>query len=193
MIHLSAESEPMPYESQILKEGIKMKFGIAIFPSKSVQDEANSFRKRYDPHYALIPPHITLKESFDADEELIEELTSELKTIANRLEPFTINVNKVSTFAPVTNTIYLKVEPIQILQDLSEELQEGKFPRKQEHTFVPHITIAQKLSHDEYSDVFGQLKMMNLQYEDTIDRFQLLYQLENGSWTVHETFVFGKE
>lgn len=170
-----------------------MKFGIAIFPSKSVQDEANSYRKRYDPHYALIPPHLTLKESFDADEELIDELIVELKKIANETEPFTINVNKVSTFAPVTNTIYLKVEPIQVLQDLNEKMQQGKFPGNQEHTFVPHITIAQKLSHDEYSDVFGQLGMKNIQFEDTIDRFQLLYQLENGSWTVHETFVFGKE
>ncbi|GAB3789756.1 YjcG family protein [Virgibacillus kimchii] len=170
-----------------------IKVGIAIFPSKEVQDEANSYRKRYDPHYALIPPHLTLKESFYADEKLIDELTVELKKIANETEPFTINVNKVSTFAPVTNTIYFKVEPIQVLQELHDKMHEGKFPKEKEHSFVPHITIAQKLSHDEYSDVFGQLGMKNIKFEDTVDRFQLLYQLENGSWTVHETFVFGEE
>lgn len=168
-------------------------YGIALFPSKEIQDEANSYRKRYDPHYALIPPHITIKEAFEADDETIDTLVTELKHIANETEPFTININKVSTFAPVTNTIYLKVEPIQELIDLYEKMQQGKFPKNEEYNFVPHITLAQKLVHDEYSDVFGSLQMKDNKYEDYIDRFQLLYQLGNGSWTVHESFVFGKE
>ncbi|MFD1040692.1 YjcG family protein [Virgibacillus byunsanensis] len=170
-----------------------MKYGIAIFPSKPVQDEINSYRKRYDPHYALIPPHLTLKEAFEADDDTIYELITELKHIANEQEPFTININKVSTFAPVTNTIYLKVEPIQELDDLFDKMQTGKFPKNMEYNFVPHITIAQKLSHDEYSDVFGSMQMKDIKLQDTVDRFQLLYQLENGSWTVYDSFVFGKE
>ncbi|WP_100011501.1 YjcG family protein [Lentibacillus sediminis] len=170
-----------------------MNYGIAIFPTKQIQDEANSYRKRYDPHYALIPPHITLKEQFEASDSLIDELVTELKRIANDTDPFTININKVSTFAPVTNTIYLKVEPIQELIDLQEKMHQGDFPDNQEFSFVPHITIAQKLVEDEYSDVYGSLKMRQFKLEDEIDRFQLLYQLENGSWTVYETFVFGKE
>ncbi len=39
-----------------------MKFGVVIFPSKKLQDLANSYRKRYDSHYALIPPHLNVKE-----------------------------------------------------------------------------------------------------------------------------------
>ncbi|WP_085992697.1 YjcG family protein [Oceanobacillus senegalensis] len=170
-----------------------MKYGIAIFPSKSIQDEANSYRKRYDPHYSLIPPHITLKESFHTDEDQLGELITELKHIANDTKPFTININKVSTFAPVTNTIYFKIEPIQDLIDLQQKMHEGKFENNSKHAFVPHITIAQQLADDEYSDVFGTLKMSKFKFEDKIDRFQLLYQLDNNSWTVHETFVFGKE
>lgn len=170
-----------------------MKYGIVIFPSKPIQDEANTFRKRYDSHYALIPPHITLKPGFEADDNVISELIVELKKIANATKPFTININKVSTFAPVTNTIYFKVEPNQALSDLQRKVHEGKFTNNMEHPFVPHITIAQDLRDDEYSDVFGQLKMNRFKFEDEIDRFQLLYQLENGSWTVYETFVFGKE
>lgn len=169
------------------------KYGIAFFPSKKIQDEANSYRKRYDPHYALIPPHITLKDGFEADDETIDELVTELKHVANDTDPFTININKVSTFAPVTNTIYLKVEPIQELIDLHKKLHSGKFPKNEEYIFVPHITLAQKLVHDEYSDVFGSLQMKKNQFEDFVDRFQLLYQLDNGSWTVFESFVFGNE
>jgi 2'-5' RNA ligase len=170
-----------------------MKYGIVIFPTKEVQDEANSYRKRYDPHYALIPPHITLKAPFEADQQIMEELIIELKHIANETKPFTININKVSTFAPITNTIYFKLEPRPELIDLYAKMHSGKFPRNQEYAFVPHITIAQSLSHDEYSDVYNSLRMKKIEIEDKIDRFQLMYQLNNGSWTVHETFVFGKE
>ncbi|ASK60740.1 hypothetical protein CFK37_00210 [Virgibacillus phasianinus] len=170
-----------------------MKYGIVIFPSKPVQDKANSYRKRYDPHYALIPPHITVKEAFEASDDEIHQLIPELRAIANNTEPLAININKVSTFAPVTNTIYMKVEASQELVNLYEKLQSGNFPVNKEFNFVPHITIAQKLSDQEYADVYGSLTMKDMQLEDKIDRFQLLYQLENGSWTVYESFIFGKD
>ncbi|MFC4024442.1 YjcG family protein [Oceanobacillus longus] len=170
-----------------------MNYGIAIFPSKPIQDQANALRKRYDPHYSWIPPHITLKEKFEADDNKLNELISELKTIANATEPFTINIDKVRSFAPITNTIYFKVEPIQVLLDLQEKMNTGKFKDTNKHPFVPHITIAQDLLDDEYSDVYGRLEMEEFHLEDQVDRFQLLYQLDNGSWTVYETFVFGKE
>lgn len=170
-----------------------MKYGIAIFPSRPIQDQANSFRKRYDPKYSLIPPHITLKESFEATEDQLQEIVGELKNIANSTQPFKININKVSTFAPMNNTIYYKVEAVEPLMELQGKLNSGKLEQKNKHPFVPHITIAQDLVHDEYSDVYGRLKMENFQYEDKVDRFQLLYQLENGSWTVYDTFVFGRE
>lgn len=170
-----------------------MNYGIAIFPSKPIQDQANGYRKRYDPHYSLIPPHITLKDSFEANDGKVNELITELKHIANATEPFKININKVSTFTPVTNTIYFKVEPVQELLDLQAKMHMGMFDNNNEHPFIPHITIAQDLVHDEFSDVLGRLKMEEFQFEDTVDRFQFLYELDNGSWTVYETFVFGKE
>ncbi|GAB4073975.1 YjcG family protein [Barrientosiimonas marina] len=170
-----------------------MHYGIVIFPSKPVQDEINAYRKRYDPHYTLIPPHLTLKEAFDTDDAKITELITELKYIANETKPFDLTVNKVSTFAPVTNTIYLKVEPVQPLYDLAEKMQSGKFPDNRTYSFVPHITMAQDLSQDEYSDVYGSLSMKDIQLTDKIDRFHLVYQLDNGIWNVHESFIFGKE
>ncbi|WP_028782092.1 YjcG family protein [Thalassobacillus devorans] len=169
-----------------------MKYGIAIFPPKKIQDVANSYRKRYDPHYALIPPHITLKEPFEAEDNEIKEMVPYLKEIAKETQPFEIDINKVSSFTPITNTIYLKIEPDDTIMALNEKLYADHLPGEQEHSFVPHITIAQKLSDDEYSDVYGTLRMKGFDLKETVDRFQLLYQLDNGSWTVYETFVFGE-
>ncbi|MBB6453075.1 2'-5' RNA ligase [Salirhabdus euzebyi] len=170
-----------------------MKYGIAIFPSKAVQDIANSYRKRYDPNYALIPPHITVKERFDATEEEIKEITAELHNIAKETKPFPLIIKKVSSFSPVTNTVYLKVEPVEGLIELSNKFYEGIFPNERTYAFVPHITIGQELSTDEHSDVYGSLQMEKFDIHEQVDRFQLLYQLENGSWSVHETFKFGED
>ncbi len=173
--------------------GNDMKYGIALFPSKKLQDLANSYRKRYDTHYALVPPHLTLKTAFDADDNEITVIAKELRNVAKTLNPVHISIKKVSSFSPVNNVIYLKVEPTVELKTLHEKLHTGQLSSKPEYAFVPHITIGQNLSDDEHSDVLGSLKMLDIHHEELIDRFHLLYQLENGSWTVYETFLLGKE
>lgn len=165
-----------------------MKYGVAVFPSKQLQDIANSYRKRYDPHYELITPHMTLKDPFEANDAEIKDVAEELKNIAKRQKPFKLRANRVSTFSPVTNTLYFKVEPTPEIISLYDDLHSDFFGGKPDHSFVPHITIAQKLSDSEHSDVFGQLKMAGINHEEIIDRIHLLYQLEDGSWTVYETF-----
>ncbi|MGM9927308.1 MAG: YjcG family protein [Bacillus sp. (in: firmicutes)] len=172
-----------------------MKFGIVIFPSKKLQDQANSYRKRYDPHYTLIPPHLTLKYPFDSTEEQVNELAETIKDVSNQCEPFQLKVLKVSSFKPVNNVIYLKVELNKALDNLQKKLHNLLIDQDvdPEFTFVPHITLGQKLSNDEHSDVLGQLSMLDVTHEETIDRIHLVYQLENGSWTVYETFRLGKD
>lgn len=165
-----------------------MKYGIAAFPSKEMQDIANSYRKRYDPQYAKITPHMTLKDAFRADDAKIKEIASEIEKIAKRHSPFTMHVTKVSSFAPVTNTLYLKVEQTPELMSLHEDLHSDFFGGPPQFQYVPHITIAQQLSDSEHADIYGQLKMAGMDHKETIDRFHLLYQLEDGSWQVYETF-----
>lgn len=169
-----------------------MNFGIAYFPSKEIQDAANSYRKRYDPRYSLLPPHITLKDSFTIEKGKLDEIVTELKRIASETKPLPVQIHKVSSFQPVTNTIYFKVVPDEGILLLEEKLHQGIFKDTRKHPFVPHVTLAQDLTHVEFTDILGRLNMENHQYEDTMDRFQLLYQLENEQWTVHETFVFGR-
>jgi 2'-5' RNA ligase len=170
-----------------------MKFGVVIFPSKKLQDLANSYRKRYDPHYALIPPHLTLKNAFNATEEEVKHLASQLREIATNYDALKLKASKYSSFHPVNNVIYMKIEPTAELEGLQSEINEKLDHEKSEYAFVPHITIGQKLSNDEHSDVYGSLKMHTFEHEEVVDRFHLLYQLENGSWTVYETFRLGKE
>ena len=80
-----------------------MKYGIALFPSKKLQDLANSYRKRYDPHYALVPPHLTLKTEFEASDENLKKITQEIRKTAQDANPLKISIKKFSSFSPVNN------------------------------------------------------------------------------------------
>ncbi|PYZ97776.1 hypothetical protein CR205_04065 [Alteribacter lacisalsi] len=168
-----------------------MKYGIAIFPSKKLQDIANSYRKRYDSHYSLIPPHVTIKEAFTAEEDELPEILEEIQSVAGTVDPFTMEVYKFGSFHPVTNTIYMKVRENETLSALRNRLNSGKLEHHYDYQFVPHITIGQELDNDECSDVFGRLKMETVNHEEKVDRISLLYQLDNNMWTVYETFRLG--
>jgi len=170
-----------------------MRYGIAVFPSKKMQDLANSLRKRYDPHYALIPPHLTLKAPFELDESQIKDALGKINDIAKSSSPFTLRVLKVGSFHPVNNVIYLRVQHTEGLMAVHDKLNEGNLKREEPYSFVPHITIAQNLSDAEHADVYNSLRMRKIEHEETIARFQLLYQLENESWTVYETFHLGRK
>lgn len=165
-----------------------MKFGIVAFPSKNLQDLANTYRKRYDPHYAHITPHITLKDLFDADNKQIGEISTKIQEISKKFAPLKIHASRISSFFPVTNTIYFKIEPTPQLENIHAELQTQLNIGAPKHVFVPHITIGQKLSASEHDDIFGQLRMFGVNEQESIDRIHLVYQLEDGSWTTYETF-----
>jgi len=165
-----------------------MKYGIVAFPSKKLQDLANTYRKRYDPHYAQITPHMTLKDSFDATEEDIQSIIKQLDELTANYAPLTIHASRISSFFPTTNAIYFRIEPTEQLVAFNEAIQEKVPFGEPKHVFVPHITIAQKMTDSEHDDIFGQLRMTGVDEKDTIDRIHLLYQLEDGSWTTYETF-----
>lgn len=169
-----------------------MKYGVVIFPSKKLQDLANSYRKRYDPRYALIPPHITLREAFEYDGDA-NDFTNIIRDIAKKYEPIHLEFLKVSSFAPITNAIYFKIRKTAELEKLHKELYEKLPGDPPKHPFVPHVTIGQELSNDEHSDVYGSLRMLGIKHSEIADRIHLVYQLENGTWATYETFRLGKE
>ena len=55
-----------------------MNYGIVAFPSKELQDFANAYRKRYDSHYAQLPPHITLRSTTESTETTLQELADQV-------------------------------------------------------------------------------------------------------------------
>jgi 2'-5' RNA ligase len=169
-----------------------MKYSIVVFPSSKVQEVANSYRKRYDPTYALIPPYIRLKEAFDIEESELPKLVSHLEEVASSTESFTAHFHRVSSFHPTTNVIFFAVQNKESFEQLHQKIAEHCVSLKETYAFVPHLTIGRDLSDDELRDVTGQLSMLKLDLTSEIDRFHLVYQLEDGIWSVYQTFLLKK-
>lgn len=169
-----------------------MKYSIVIFPSSKVQEVANSYRKRYDPAYALIPPYIRLKESFQLEEAELPRLVAHLEQVASSTQSFSTRFHRVSSFHPTNNLIYLAIQNKEPFEQLHRKLLELDADHKESYAYVPHLTIGRELTDDELKDVTGQLGMKKFDLSTEVDRFHLIYQLEDGIWSVYQTFLLQK-
>ncbi|MED4586517.1 YjcG family protein [Brevibacillus choshinensis] len=169
-----------------------MMYSIVVFPSSKVQEVANSYRKRYDSAYALIPPYIRLKEGFELDETNLPELVSHLEQVASSTDSFTAQFHRVSSFHPTTNVIYLALQNKEPFTQLHQKIANQCVNEKETYAYVPHLTIGRDLSDDELRDLTGQMSMAKIDLTSEVDRFHLIYQLEDGIWSVYQTFLLKK-
>src|SRR5690625_1524805 len=149
-----------------------MKCGIVIYPSENIQTEINNLRKRYDPEYPLIKPHITLKTRFDIDKNSLKILIDELIELTKDIQHFKIKQNDE-------------------LEKIYNDLYKGIVPKEKFTTFVPHITIAQNLNPDEFVDIYTSLSMQDYNFKDTINQLNIVYELTDGTWETYKSFTFG--
>ncbi|CDZ99205.1 2',5' RNA ligase family [Jeotgalicoccus saudimassiliensis] len=170
-----------------------MKFGIALFPSKKLQDTVNQYRKRYDARYSYIAPHITVKEAFEAEEHEKPQIAEFIKQVAAKHQPTEIEIKKVSSFAPKKQVVYFKVEPNETLSSIHDAFNEGGFYGKASHPFVPHFTLAQEDTAQKFEDTLSHLQMIGIEHSETLDKISLCVQLDNGIWHVTETFKLGQQ
>jgi len=166
-----------------------MQFGIAIFPEKEVQDAANSWRVRHDPHYCHIPPHMTLREAEDWSDEQLQQAIKQIEAVAGQTAPFQVTFNRVSTFFPVSPVLYYALEDPAPVIRLHEALCSGPLAISQsQYVYTPHVTIGQKMTEGELHDLHGKLKISQIHYISHVDRIHLLYQTDQGAWTAYQSF-----
>ncbi|UDI78695.1 2'-5' RNA ligase family protein [Staphylococcus taiwanensis] len=166
-----------------------MNIGLALIPSKSFQDEVNGYRKRYDTEYARIMPHITIKSHFEINDAELDSVKEEVKKRLEGFGPVEVHATKASSFKPTNNVIYFKVAKTDELEQLFDKFNTEDFHGEAEHPFVPHFTIAQGLSSQEFEDIYGQVELAGVDHKETIDELSLLsYDEDDDKWKVIDTF-----
>ncbi|MDF2963088.1 MAG: hypothetical protein K0S39_4823 [Paenibacillus sp.] len=160
-----------------------MLYGIAVFPSKEIKEIANRYRRRYDPQYSFIEPHLTLRAKEAWTEDQLHTIAGHLQQITARQSPLRLHFNRFSTFYPVNNVIYMALSNTEPMHALYSKVCTGILEElNKPYTYTPHLTIAQNLNDDELHDVFGSLRPQALDLSFTVDRIELLQRSEDGIW-----------
>ena len=144
---------------------------IMIFPRFSNQEMINEIRKKYDPLYGLVEPHITLVFPFQS-EMSDEKLSLEMDKCLGKTNSFSLILQGISRQKDTYgNYIFLNVksgrqEIIELHKSLYLGLFDGQFPK----SYIPHMTIGNLDSEVKMEAVYDTLKNMETCFETMIEK-----------------------
>ncbi|MFE5319799.1 2'-5' RNA ligase family protein [Paenibacillus sp. NPDC056579] len=167
-------------------------YGISVFPSKEIEQFANHYRRRYDPHYPNIRPHLSLIRKEAWSEEQLQSIIGRITGALAGMKRSELHFNRFSTFYPVQNVIFMALSDPYPIQRLYDTIQGVLLPG--EHTnkpaaFTPHLTVAQGLGNDELHDVLSSLRNTRLDLRCVVDSVSVLQQNKDGLWNELQTIA----
>jgi 2'-5' RNA ligase len=178
-----------------------------IWPDAETQKSVNEIRKKYDPHFTIIAPHITI--IFPTDIEIpIEDVISRLANAVEGFRPFDVRLNRVSSvnllasdwpdgtaallaYPNAENAIFLlsgkgSVEILELKERLSVALGLDT-PLIQ---YPPYLTLGQTLSKKAYEAALRALSGYVPDYSFPVEGFDLLTQTASGGWQTARRIEF---
>ena len=142
--------------------------GLEILIFGPAAEEINLWRKRYDPTYLEVDPHITLAYPPFVPLEEWEKLKPDFVACLSEIKPFEIGIKEVSYFRKdsqeATYVLWLKPEDNGMIQQIRQIL-EGQLPLyvpKMSVDYIPHISIGfiegEKALQQALAEVKAELK-----------------------------------
>lgn len=166
-----------------------MKLLLTILPSKELQTKLNNYRKRYDPNYIHIQPHVHFYPAFFIEDDQLPTLTKELERFFSMQEVFPLEILRFSSLSPVENLIYCKLQEAPFYSLTAKYLDSMDYVAKElTISEQPHITIASNLSNDEHSDLLGRVKLLSFSKIELVKEITLFQQQDDQKWIKVTTF-----
>lgn len=141
----------------------RVRLGVVLLVSDPWRTEIDGLRRALgDRNLTRIPPHITLVPPINVRSENLREVFDGIRRVAERTEPFSVQLGPVATFAPATPVIKLDVQGDgrRLVEQLHEEIAVGLLHRERQWPFVPHVTL-----NDEASDELISHAVASMTYE----------------------------
>ena len=157
---------------------------VGAFPIGDLTDRIQVVRERHDPKTASITaPHITLAGTYwrsgpptpDNEAATIERLS----TLQARLPSIELNLGGIKTFLPDVPVIYLHTEVTPALLALREALM-GVLGRDKHQNFVPHLTLAMRLTDDRTRALLNDLRQTEWHTQRFTQRLDHVWLMQRG-------------
>lgn len=136
-----------------------MEFYALVYFPKMHSSKIDAFRKKYDPKWNVIPPHITLVFPFsDVPENLILE---HVKKVTQEARPFPIHLRGLQKVENELIFLLVKDGRDEIIH-IHDQLYSRIFASlEQEYVFEPHITIGE-VSSTEIDKVLEEAEALDI-------------------------------
>ena len=163
----------------------RQRLGVVLLVPQPLATQVDGLRRALgDGGLERVAPHITLVSPINVHERDLPQPSPSVRAAAATVEPLTLRLGPVATFAPVNPVAYLEVAgdggELDALERLRAACGQGPLEREGAHEFVPHVTIADDLAPlrlDEASRVLSDFTA-----EATFDRVHVLAELPGRVW-----------
>ncbi|MDP5274940.1 2'-5' RNA ligase family protein [Chengkuizengella axinellae] len=164
-----------------------MQRAIHIFPQLQNISLIERLRKKYDPLYGFIPPHITLVFPFES-EIPTQKLEQHVRNSLARVHPFTIQLQRVT--ASFDRYLFLNVKKgnDQIIK-LHDLLYSGPLKNFQSrsHTYTPHLTVGRLKSDEDLEAALNHTQTFETSFETVVTEVKTEIIEGNGDSTIEFT------
>jgi 2'-5' RNA ligase/GNAT superfamily N-acetyltransferase len=170
----------------------KIRFGVALVIDEPIARDIDVLRRALgDGALQRIMPHITIVPPVNIDESRVDACLEILRDAAIETRPFHVSLGDVATFMPANPVIYLNIDPAKEVLRLRDSVFRGPLNKKEDHEFVPHVTICDEASEEKINGAL--LALSAYRQETTFDRIHLLRKDTNKPWYSFADFVFSAQ
>jgi len=124
------------------------RYALVTYVRNAVGEFVENLRQELHPDLPHLPAHLTIlpPRILQASELSALEM---LEEVCSRVEPFEVGLGEAETFAPVTPTVFIRVDSAAYrMRELHDRLNHGALKADEEWPYMPHLTIA-KLSSEK--------------------------------------------
>jgi 2'-5' RNA ligase len=182
-----------------------MQYLILIDVPREVREKVYKFRTEFDVLETKLEPHITILRPFEIDEKKEKNLIKEIQTI--KLKYFPLGIKGFDSFEMDSNVLFLKVIVNEDLRRLYSKLKKavekhaktifgvaGKGNFDSVDDFIPHVTIAKKITDAKLKNIKKKLEGIKFESESTATSFLLYKKKKSGHWEeVHRVDLINPE
>lgn len=118
----------------------KLRYALVGYVKGPAGEFVESLRRELHPDLPHLAAHLTI-----LPPRLLQGRESSalqfLEQVCGNEEPFAVNLGSVETFAPVTPTVFIRVDASARMCDLHSRLNVGTLAFKEQWPYIPHLTV----------------------------------------------------
>lgn len=162
------------------------RYALVAYVRNAVGEFVGNLRQELRPnlphlaaHLTVLPPRRLLGSELSAREVL--------EDICSRIEPFTVRLDEVETFAPKTPTVFIRVErDARLMCVLHDRLNTRTLAGDEDWPYMPHLTIVKMTSVEEACSAHELARERWAQFRGsrsiTVNELTFVRETEDNCW-----------